>query len=137
MYRKGDISATHNHYQVNPPDEPQFEGVVFTDGTVAVRWRTAIASISVWDSMESLLAIHGHPEYDSELIWLDEERMDIDINYYFTNPNRVCACCGRKSSEIPLPKCGSNNKDHTVWWTNEIIRQSIQSINSSDIDGKL
>jgi hypothetical protein len=69
MYRRGDISATHNEDTMNPPDEPQYEGVVFSDGSVAIRWRTAKRSTSVWASMEDMMAVHGHPEYDSELVW--------------------------------------------------------------------
>ena len=69
MYRHNTPTDTHNSDQVNPPDEPQFEGVVFSDGKVAVRWLTAKRSVSVWDSMEDLLAIHGHPEYGSVLVW--------------------------------------------------------------------
>lgn len=70
MYRRGDLSATHDANQVNAPDVPQFEGVVFSDGRVAIRWLTAKRSVSIWDSMEDMLAIHGHPEYGSELVWL-------------------------------------------------------------------
>jgi hypothetical protein len=47
----------------NPPDEPQFQGVVFDDGTVVLRWMTAFKSHSVWQSWEDMTAIHGHPEY--------------------------------------------------------------------------
>jgi hypothetical protein len=71
MYRRS-VPDTHNSDQKNAEDEVQFEGVVFSDGRVAVRWLTAKRSTSVWDSMEDMLAIHGHPEYDSELVWLDE-----------------------------------------------------------------
>lgn len=73
MYRKGDLSATHNSTQVNPPDVPQFEGVVFSDGTCVLRWCTGAASTSVWKSFADAMAIHGHPEarYASELVWLD------------------------------------------------------------------
>ena len=71
MYRRGDISATHDENQANPSDAPQFEGVVFSDGRVAVRWLTPMASVSVWDSLSDLMGIHGHPEYDSELVWHD------------------------------------------------------------------
>lgn len=70
MYRRN-APDTHTAFQKNDPDQPQFEGVVFTDGSVAVRWRTAINSTSVWASMDDLMKIHGHPEYDSELIWHD------------------------------------------------------------------
>lgn len=69
MYRRNVPDATHDTNQKNAADDPQFEGVVFSDGRVACRWLTAKRSVSVWDSMEDMLAIHGHPEYGSELIW--------------------------------------------------------------------
>jgi hypothetical protein len=55
----------------NPPEEVQFEGVVFSDGTVCVRWLTARRSHSVWASMDDLLEVHGHPEYGTKLVWMD------------------------------------------------------------------
>jgi hypothetical protein len=64
--------ATHDRNQKAPDAEVQFEGVMFHDGTVAIRWRTPIHSTSVWSTMEDMLAIHGHPEYGSELVWLDD-----------------------------------------------------------------
>ena len=72
MYRENVPDATHNQNQKNPPDQPQFEGVVFSDGTVAIRWLTTKRSTSVWDSMDDMLAIHGHPEYGSKLVWHEE-----------------------------------------------------------------
>jgi hypothetical protein len=73
MYRRGDLSDTHNEFQVNPPDVPQYEGVVFSDGTVVLRWCTAFKSTSVWATLEEALGVHGHPEdrYQSELVWHD------------------------------------------------------------------
>lgn len=62
---------THNEVQKNPDSEPQFEGVVWTDGTVTLRWLTPIHSTSVWASLEDALAIHGHPEYGTEIVWHD------------------------------------------------------------------
>lgn len=62
---------THTHYQKNPDDVPQFEGVIWTDGTVTLRWLTACRSHSVWDNIEDMLNIHGHPEYGTEIIWHD------------------------------------------------------------------
>ena len=56
----------------NPPDEVQFEGVVFSDGTAAVRWRTEFRSTSLWSSLEDVEKVHGHPEYDTIWRWLDE-----------------------------------------------------------------
>lgn len=55
----------------NPPDQAQFEGVVFSDGTVTVRWLTYYRSHSVWASIGDLLAIHGHPEYGTRFEWPD------------------------------------------------------------------
>jgi hypothetical protein len=72
MYRRADISDTHDSNQVNLPDEVQFEGVVFTDGKCAIRWLTAKRSVSIWDSMDDMLSVHGHPEYGSELVWVDK-----------------------------------------------------------------
>lgn len=69
MYRRAVPTLTHDENQRNAADEPQFQGVVFDDGRVAVRWLTAKRSVSVWDNMEDMLAIHGHPEYGSELVW--------------------------------------------------------------------
>lgn len=69
MYRRAVPTDTHDENQRNAPDEPQFQGVVFDDGRVAVRWLTAKRSTSSWDSLEDMLAIHGHPEYGSELVW--------------------------------------------------------------------
>ncbi len=73
MYRRGDLSATHNADQANAADEPQFEGVVFTDGSCAIRWLTAKRSTSVWASIDDAMSIHGHPEYQSELVWHDTD----------------------------------------------------------------
>lgn len=36
------------------------EGVVFTDGSVAMRWRTATSSVCFYNSIEDVLEIHGH-----------------------------------------------------------------------------
>jgi len=72
MYRRdAERFGHHDKNQLNAPDEVQFEGVQFTDGKVAIRWLTAKRSVAVWDSLEDMLAIHGHPEYGSELVWED------------------------------------------------------------------
>lgn len=56
-----------------PADEPQYEGVVFSDGTVCVRWMTEYQSHSVWSSWEPFFHVHGHPEYGTRIDWLDSE----------------------------------------------------------------
>jgi len=74
VYRR-DLSKreTHNHYQANPDDQPQFEGAIWTDGTVTLRWLTACKSTSVWNTFEDMANIHGHPEYGTVFIWHDGE----------------------------------------------------------------
>jgi hypothetical protein len=56
----------------NAPDEPQYEGVVFSDGTVALRWRTAYRSTSLWGSYGDFYEVHGHPEYGTRIEWEDD-----------------------------------------------------------------
>ena len=68
-YRRVDISETHDENQRNKSDEPQYEGVVFSDGKVAIRWLTAKRSVSVWDSFDDMCSIHGHPEFGTEIVW--------------------------------------------------------------------
>ena len=72
-YRRLDISETHTELQRNDPSEPQYEGIVFTDGTCAIRWLTPIHSTSVWQSFDDMYKIHGHPEYGTEIIWHNEK----------------------------------------------------------------
>lgn len=73
-YRRSiSLVKTHNELQKNPDDKPQFEGVIWTDGTVTLRWLTAIPSTSVWKSVGDCLNIHGHPEYDTYIVWHDGE----------------------------------------------------------------
>ena len=69
MYRRNVPDESHDENQKNPPDDPQFEGVVFSDGKCVIRWLTGKRSVAVWDSFEDMMAIHGHPEYGSEMIW--------------------------------------------------------------------
>ena len=69
VYRRN-IPATHNSNQANPPSEPQYEGVIFSDGTVAIRWLTLKKSTSVWNNFDDMMAVHGHPEYETEVVWL-------------------------------------------------------------------
>ena len=56
----------------NPPDAVQFEGILFSDGTVVLRWMTAYNSHSIWQSFDDMMAVHGHPEYGTHIEWLDD-----------------------------------------------------------------
>jgi hypothetical protein len=72
VYRPRPTDAHYANGWANAPDEVQYEGVVFTDGTVAIRWRTPYRSMSYWDSWDELMAVHGHPEYGTIVKWLDD-----------------------------------------------------------------
>jgi len=73
-YRKDmDERETHTDLQKNPEAEPQYEGVIWSDGTVTIRWLTPLRSHSVWSCLSDLLGVHGHPEYGTEILWHDCE----------------------------------------------------------------
>jgi hypothetical protein len=57
----------------NEGNEPQFEGVVFSDGVVVIRWLTPNKSTSVWENMEMLKKVHiyAHPDYGTKVVWSD------------------------------------------------------------------
>ena len=69
VYRLGELPETHKAQHHNVPDQPQFEGVVFSDGTCVLRWLTPLRSTSVWASFEEAMGVHGHPEYDTKIVW--------------------------------------------------------------------
>lgn len=74
VYRRGDLSETHNNGLQGPRDLPQYEGIQFTDGTVVIRWRTEFRSTSFWESFDDLMRVHGHlndSRYQTEVEWLD------------------------------------------------------------------
>ena len=74
VYRdaENDIAAKlHNKITMNPSDKPQYEGVIFSDGAVTLRWLTEIGGSEVFNSIEDALKVHGHPEYETEIIWHD------------------------------------------------------------------
>lgn len=49
------------------------EGVEFTDGSVALRWRGKYPATAVWASVDAALAVHGH-EGATVARWLDPAR---------------------------------------------------------------
>jgi hypothetical protein len=57
---------------LNPADQVQYEGVVFRDGTVVVRWLTTFGSHSVWDSFASFSKIHASQPGD-RIEWVKAE----------------------------------------------------------------
>lgn len=49
---------------------PVAEGVMFSDGSAALRWRTAVRSTAIYACMGDLEKIHGH-DGKTEVVWLD------------------------------------------------------------------
>lgn len=45
-------------------------GVEWADGRCALRWHTETASTAVYDSIDDVIAIHGH-DGRTRLVWLD------------------------------------------------------------------
>ncbi|WP_237706791.1 hypothetical protein [Kribbella flavida] len=48
------------------------EGCVFTDGSVALRWRGNNPATAVWPDIDSVLAVHGH-QGATEVHWLEAD----------------------------------------------------------------
>lgn len=55
----------------NAGETADYEGVVWSDGTVSVRWLTAYRSHVVWPDYETFYAVHGHPEYGTRIEWYE------------------------------------------------------------------
>ncbi|HWI66856.1 MAG TPA: hypothetical protein VNS88_00510 [Nitrospiraceae bacterium] len=70
-YRPNPPEGYRDQGVANAPEEVQFEGVVFGDGTVCIRWLTQFRSHSIWQSWDDVEKVHGHPEYGTEIRWLD------------------------------------------------------------------
>ena len=48
-----------------------YEGAIFSDGTVVIRWMTQFRSHSVWASWDDFYQVHGHPEYGTMIEFAD------------------------------------------------------------------
>jgi len=71
-YRPNPPEHYYEQGAANSPNEPQYEGVIFDDGFVAVRWLTLQHSTELWPDFDGFLRIHGHPEYGTRIVWNDE-----------------------------------------------------------------
>lgn len=58
----------------NDADQPQYEGVVFDDGTIALRWMTSVRSTSLFDGYPSFYKVHGHPEYGTRIEFVEADK---------------------------------------------------------------
>lgn len=55
----------------NAGGDADYEGAVFSDGTVVIRWLTQFRSHSVWADWNSFYQVHGHPEYGTRIEFAD------------------------------------------------------------------
>lgn len=46
------------------------EGVVFSDGTAAVRWLSENASTVMWSNIKDAMKVHGH-DGETQINWID------------------------------------------------------------------
>lgn len=53
------------------PTVSPLEGCLFSDGSLAVRWMTLAHSTAVWPSLKDFMAVHGHSDYGSYIVWDD------------------------------------------------------------------
>ncbi len=86
----------------NAPDEVQYEGVIFSDGTVCVRWLTAYRSHAIWADFATFWKIHGHPEYGTEIEWLDgPPNAPIRASRSAHAPGQSTVCEGKERPSSP------------------------------------
>lgn len=66
------------------------EGCVFTDGSVALRWRGNNPATAVWPDLDSVLAVHGH-QGATEVRWLEPtpRRAEAEIDHLFGGQHNV------------------------------------------------
>lgn len=68
LYRHTDVSGLSGTGVVA-------EGIEWTDKTATLRWHGEHPATAVWDSVQSIFAIHGH-QGASEIRWLDQDPED-------------------------------------------------------------
>lgn len=60
------------------PQAPQFQGVQFSDGTVAIRWLSETRSTATFADFASMWSVHGHDDrsdYNTKIVWHDREML--------------------------------------------------------------
>lgn len=68
-----DVVCEHEQQNYREGHLPQFEGVIFHDGTCAIRWFTETRSTSLWDSFDDIKSVHisAHPDYGTRIEYSD------------------------------------------------------------------
>lgn len=84
----------------NAGESPDYEGVLFTDGTVVIRWMTTYKSHSVWASWSDFYQVHGHPEYGTRIHYHEfppPPHEFVDSGHMFSENADRCRNCGLDS----------------------------------------
>lgn len=77
------------------------EGCVFTDGSVALRWRGTNPATAVWPDLESVLAVHGH-QGATEVRWLEDEDSPADTDAWSEQAEAWDEPVGAERAEVEL-----------------------------------
>ena len=79
------------------------EGVMYSDGTCSLRWRTRYKSTAVYPDMETLMRIHGH-NGATQLEWIDK-----DVTTFGKASNTVFdrGCCDCMQDAMENAHCAS------------------------------
>ncbi len=56
----------------NSGEKPDYEGVVFSTGVVAIKWLTQYNSITIYNSWDDFWNITGHPDYGTRIEWISK-----------------------------------------------------------------
>jgi hypothetical protein len=64
------------------------EGCVFTDGSVALRWRGNNPATAIWPDLDSMLAVHGH-HGSTEVRWLEPTPVPASADLLFSGHHNV------------------------------------------------
>ena len=82
------------------------EGVKFSDGSVAVRWISAVPSTVIWESVEAAMSVHGH-NGGTRIIWADDPITESD-HCEMCHSDILCmdhaacpACLSGVTSDVP------------------------------------
>lgn len=82
LERSQDVSGVSGTGQV-------VEGIQFSDGVVAIRWMVELTSTAIYNSIDELVAIHGH-DGATQLVWVDDNPLEgVVKSMTVTNPDGV------------------------------------------------
>lgn len=94
------------------------EGVIFTDGTVCMKWLSDISSTVIYKSIDDVIKIHGH-NGDTELKYIEEMEIEILKEEQVELQDEIAICkCEEYKQEI------EQMKEDLETCKNKIVRAS-------------